>query len=74
MLDCFNNKMTVPFIMVIFIIGIYFYIEWRTKKIVEHKMKKLIQKNKTVVSDDVKEDTPDLDIDSYIDPAQIYDK
>ncbi len=74
MLDCFNNKMTIPFIMVIFVIGIYFYIEWRTKKIIDHKMKKLIQKNKIVEPEIIKDDATDLGIDSYIDPAQIYDK
>ena len=74
MLDCFNNKMTIPFIMVIFVICMYFYIEWRTKKIVEHKMKKLVQKNKIVEPEIIKDDVTDLGIDSYVDPAQIYDK
>jgi hypothetical protein len=74
MLDCFNNKMTIPFIMVIFVICIYFYIEWRTKKIIDHKMKKLIQKNKIVEPEIIKDDVTDLGIDSYVDPAQIYDK
>jgi hypothetical protein len=37
-------------------------------------MKKLIQKNKIVEPEIIKDDATDLGIDSYIDPAQIYDK
>ena len=76
MLNCFINKMTIPFMMVIFAICIYFYVEWRTKKICDHKIKKILQNTRT--NDNVVEkiETPELgdDIDSYIDPAQIYDK
>jgi hypothetical protein len=79
MIEYFNNKMTIPFMMIIFTICIYFYIEWRTKKIFEHKIKKLMQKNKFSEPESEHIETPDIDnnnidIDSYIDPAQIYDK
>jgi hypothetical protein len=74
MLDCFNNKMTIPFIMILFILCIYFYIEWRTKKIVDHKIKKLIQKNKIEEPEIIMDDQQELNIDIYIDPSQIYDK
>ena len=80
-------KIFIPIVIITFLVGLHFYINYRVKSIIKHEIKKMtekkqkkqkennIKKQRTMDMQQMRQrqQEPQMDLDSYDDPADLYD-
>ena len=89
MINILNTKVFVPIVVIIFLVGLYYFINYRIKSVLKHELKKMSEKKqkkqkdmnekkKKIMEVEMRKHKNErhqqqMDMDSYIDPAQLYD-
>jgi hypothetical protein len=89
MINILNTKLFVPIVMIIFLVALYYFINYKVKSVLKHELKKMGEKKNKKLKDmnekkqklmesDMRKQKNErhqqqMDMDSYIDPAQLYD-
>ena len=79
-------KIFIPIVIITFLVGLHFYINYRVRSIIKYEIKKMTEKKqKKQKENNIKmqmrqqrqqrqqEHEPQMDLDSYDDPADLYD-